>query len=223
MFLAQSTWENKFWSSTLHINSKRSTSHWLYVWLCKSPNSAFCHSRSSTVCTNSLIIGETRKVSVLVASAVLDGVAAVFDCVSNVKASGDAECGEWASHLSWVGGGGGCGGCGWAPRSAGPGDDSGEDVNDDTCGICISCLTDTAVYGEPKPRTNPPSPREPRRVWTAICRWRIICSLRARSRLYIGPNLLRPPRIRSARTAENHKKITHIVIVVKFVIFYQFR
>lgn len=59
VFLAQSTCENKFWSNTLHINSKRSTSHWLYVWLCSSENSEDCHSRSSTVCTNSRIIGET--------------------------------------------------------------------------------------------------------------------------------------------------------------------
>lgn len=59
VFLAQSTCVNKFWSKTLHINSNRSTSHWLYVWLCKSENKDCCHSRSSTVCTNSRIIGDT--------------------------------------------------------------------------------------------------------------------------------------------------------------------
>lgn len=32
-------------------------------------------------------------------------------------------------------------------------------------------------------------------------RSRITCNLRARSRLYMGPNLFRPPRIRSALTA----------------------
>lgn len=43
----------------------------------------------------------------------------------------------------------------------------------------------------------------PRIACSAIWRCRKICSLRARSRLYMGPNLLRPPRIRSARTAAN--------------------
>lgn len=41
----------------------------------------------------------------------------------------------------------------------------------------------------------------PRMACKAIWRCLKICNLRARSRLYIGPNLLRPPRIRSARTA----------------------
>lgn len=59
VFLAQSTCENRFWSSTLHINSKRSTSTWLYVCFCSRANSCVCHSRSSIDCTNSRIIGET--------------------------------------------------------------------------------------------------------------------------------------------------------------------
>lgn len=59
VFRAQSTCENKFWSNTLHINSKRSTSHWLYDWLWSSENSCDCHSRSSTDWTNSRIIGDT--------------------------------------------------------------------------------------------------------------------------------------------------------------------
>lgn len=46
----------------------------------------------------------------------------------------------------------------------------------------------------------------PRNVCTAICRWRIICNFLALSRLYMGPNLFRPPRILSARTAEKIKK-----------------
>lgn len=44
--------------------------------------------------------GETRSVSVLVGSAVLEGVAAVVAGASNANASGEAECGECASHLS---------------------------------------------------------------------------------------------------------------------------
>lgn len=56
---AQSTCENRFWSNTLHINSKRSTSHWLYDWLWSNENSCDCHSRSSTDWTNSRIIGDT--------------------------------------------------------------------------------------------------------------------------------------------------------------------
>lgn len=59
VFLAQSTCENRFWSNTLHINSKRSTSHWLYDWLWSSEKSCVCHSRSSTDWTNSRIIGDT--------------------------------------------------------------------------------------------------------------------------------------------------------------------
>ena len=39
------------------------------------------------------------------------------------------------------------------------------------------------------------------------CRSR--CNFFARSRLYIGPNLLRPPRIRSGRTAEKHKILSN--------------
>lgn len=57
-FRAQSTCENRFWSSTLHMSSKRSTSHWLYVWFCNRPNSELCHSRSSSPCTKSRIIGD---------------------------------------------------------------------------------------------------------------------------------------------------------------------
>lgn len=71
----------------------------------------------------------------LVGSAVLEGVAAVVAGASKVNASGEAECGECGSHLSCVAGGGGCGACDWAASSAGPGDDSGDDVSDDTCGI----------------------------------------------------------------------------------------
>lgn len=59
VFRAQSTCENRFWSSTLHISSNTSTSHWLYDWLCSSENSCCCHSRSSTDWTNSRIIGDT--------------------------------------------------------------------------------------------------------------------------------------------------------------------
>lgn len=36
---------------------------------------------------------------------------------------------------------------------------------------------------------------------TVTCRFLITCSFLARSRLYMGPNLLRPPRILSCRTA----------------------
>lgn len=61
VFRAQSTCENRFWSNTLHINSKRSTSHWLYDWLWSSEKSEDVHSRSSTDCTNSLIIGDTLR------------------------------------------------------------------------------------------------------------------------------------------------------------------
>lgn len=46
----------------------------------------------------------------------------------------------------------------------------------------------------------------PRNVCTAIWRCRIIWSFLARSRLYMGPNLFRPPRILSARTAETQTK-----------------
>ncbi len=45
--------------------------------------------------------------------------------------------------------------------------------------------------------------------WAMICCcWRYACCLSARSRLYIGPNLLRPPRILSARTAEENNATT---------------
>lgn len=56
-FLAQSTCENRFWSSTLHMSSNKSTSHWLYVWFWRRPNSEACHSRSSTVDRKSRIMG----------------------------------------------------------------------------------------------------------------------------------------------------------------------
>ena len=69
---AQSTCENRFWSSTLHISSNKSTSHWLYVWFCSSSYRDFCHSRSSTDCTKSRNIGEN-----LTAVAVVGPVPAV--------------------------------------------------------------------------------------------------------------------------------------------------
>lgn len=59
VFRAQSTCENRFWSNTLHISSNRSTSHWLYDWLCSNWYNCDCHSLSSTDCTNSRIIGDT--------------------------------------------------------------------------------------------------------------------------------------------------------------------
>lgn len=46
---AQSTWANNAWSMTLHINSKRSTSHWLYVCDCNNWNNCDCHSLSSVI------------------------------------------------------------------------------------------------------------------------------------------------------------------------------
>uniref|UniRef100_A0A1A9UXX2 Uncharacterized protein n=1 Tax=Glossina austeni TaxID=7395 RepID=A0A1A9UXX2_GLOAU len=49
-----------------------------------------------------------------------------------------------------------------------------------------------------------PEPIEVRNACRAICRCRITCSFRARSLLYIGPNLFLPPRIRSALTAVNN-------------------
>uniref|UniRef100_A0A1B0BAB8 Uncharacterized protein n=1 Tax=Glossina palpalis gambiensis TaxID=67801 RepID=A0A1B0BAB8_9MUSC len=48
-----------------------------------------------------------------------------------------------------------------------------------------------------------PEPIEVLNACRAICRCRITCSFRARSLLYIGPNLFLPPRIRSALTAVN--------------------
>ena len=46
-------------------------------------------------------------------------------------------------------------------------------------------------------------------IKTHNCTWSIGCtwSLRARSLLYIGPNLFRPPRIRSCRTAGKREKL----------------
>jgi hypothetical protein len=49
------------------------------------------------------------------------------------------------------------------------------------------------------------------------CRSRITWSLRARSRLYMGPNLFRPPRIRSALTAIK-KLIQLFMIVILYLI-----
>lgn len=163
-FLAQSTWENKFWSSTLHINSNKSTSHWLYVWFCNNPKSDACHSRSSTVCTKSLIIGLVFNVAVEGAEPV-----APWDCVDcspKLKAFGlgvvelaaqsllsrpglrlcrwlPAEMFGWEDGaISW---------CWPAPlpacvvtkpaaTAAGDGLESGEEVRLETWGICISCL-----------------------------------------------------------------------------------
>lgn len=50
-------------------------------------------------------------------------------------------------------------------------------------------------------------PKDPRNVCTASCLCLIICNFLARSLLYIGPNLFRPPLILSARTAEKIKAI----------------
>ena len=46
-------------------------------------------------------------------------------------------------------------------------------------------------------------------IKTHNCTWSIgcTCSLRARSLLYMGPNLFRPPLIRSCRTAEEKEKL----------------
>lgn len=55
---AQSTWAKRLWSITLHINSKTSTSHWLWVWALRRVNNWFCHSLSSgAVCCRSRRIG----------------------------------------------------------------------------------------------------------------------------------------------------------------------
>lgn len=166
-FRAQSTCENRFWSNTLHISSNKSTSHWLYVWLCNKLYKLFCHSRSSIACTKSLINGDT-----------FNSTAALppppppppFPCtiVSNWNVLGLRECGdvvvEFAEAHIFVSASimfgvlctfticrAGCwleAGCcasedglSWPSATAtGLGDESGDDVSEETCGIWISCL-----------------------------------------------------------------------------------
>lgn len=82
-----------------------------------------------------------------------------------------------------------------------------------TCGIWISCLIFIFEYGcwYPVGDNCDVFPSAARNACTANCRWRIICSFLARSRLYIGPNLFLPPRIRSARTAETERQSNWLI------------
>lgn len=228
-FLAQSTCENKFWSNTLHISSNKSTSHWLYVWLCRSPYKEFCHSRSSIACTKSLIRGETLLeggalplgktvsnwnvlglsewgdvvVELAVPHSLFSGAMIIEFCVPGTPTICNASC--WLD-VCW----GTALGLTWPRATAiGLGEESGEDVSEDTWGIWISCLMWMLAKGEVPGWLlyMPPSPNDPRKDWAASCLWRIIWSFRARSLLYIGPNLFLPPLILSARTAKIKKKL----------------
>lgn len=197
-FLAQSTWENKFWSNTLHINSNISTSHWLYDWFCNNENNEFCHSRSSIPWTNSRMAGDTLLLTTLLDDELASKVSALGEGVVEF-AEPHNLCSEtepklepepdpepepgpdpdpepaddcelplllllWFEVTIWRAG------CwllppdeaeteadiepspAWPRATAiGLGDESGDEVSDDTWGICISCLMCKLAKGDEDP------------------------------------------------------------------------